>query len=86
MKKKILSIIDSLDLKSGGPSHSLVDMAIANKINNINHDILYIGKKIKLKKNTRIKIISLRQSYFKYGFSFRLIIWLLKNKKNMIYL
>ena len=81
MKKKILSIIDSLDLKSGGPSHSLVDMAIANKINNINHDILYIGKKIKLKKNTRIKIISLRQSYFKYGFSFRLIIWLLKNKK-----
>jgi len=79
-KIKVLSIIDSLELQKGGPSHSLIDIAIANRQNGIQHDILYLGKKIK-KKQKGIKITSLENSVLKYGFSFKLIFWLLKNKK-----
>lgn len=53
---KIISIIDSLELQKGGPSHSLIDIAIANKQNGIQHDILYLGKKIKKFNNYQKKI------------------------------
>ena len=81
-KIKILSIIDSLSLKDGGPSHSLIDMALANKANGIQHDILYIGPKEKISINKEIKIISLKDSKFKYGFSIKLILWLLSHKNS----
>ena len=81
-KIKILSIIDSLSLKDGGPSHSLIDMALANKANGIQHDILYIGPKEKISINKEIKIISLKDSKFKYGFSIKLILWLLNHKNS----
>ena len=79
---KILSIIDSLELEKGGPSHSLIDIAIANQKNGIQHDILILGKRIKNKLKDKIKIISLDNSILKYGFSLKLIFWLLKNRKN----
>lgn len=79
---KILSIIDSLELEKGGPSHSLIDIAIANQKNGIQHDILFLGKRIKNKLKDKIKIISLDNSILKYGFSLKLIFWLLKNRKN----
>ena len=81
-KIKILSIIDSLSLRDGGPSHSLIDMALANKANDIQHDILYIGDKEKISINKEIKIISLEDSKFKYGFSIKLILWLLNHKNS----
>ena len=81
-KIKILSIIDSLELEKGGPSHSLIDIAIANQKNKIQHDILFLGKKIKKKQKNKINIISLDNSILKYGFSLKLIFWLLKNSKN----
>ena len=79
---KILSIIDSLELEKGGPSHSLIDLAIANQKNGIQHDILFLGKRIKNKQKNKINIISLENSILKYGFSLKLIFWLLKNRKN----
>ena len=82
MRYKVLSIIDSLNPKDGGPSHSLFDMALSNKQNNIQHDILYIGKKQKINDLSGIKIISLNDSIFKYGISLRLIFWLYQNKNN----
>ena len=82
MRYKILSIIDSLNPKDGGPSHSLFDMALSNKQNNIDHDILYIGKKQKINHLSGIKIISLNDSIFKYGISLKLIFWLYQNKNN----
>jgi len=82
MHYKVLSIIDSLNPKDGGPSHSLFDMALSNKQNNIQHDILYIGKKQKINDLSGIKIIALNNSIFKYGISLRLIFWLYQNKNN----
>ena len=82
MRYKVLSIIDSLNPKDGGPSHSLFDMALSNKKNNIQHDILYIGKKQKINNLSGIKIIALNDSIFKYGISLSLILWLYKNKNN----
>ena len=79
---KILSIIDSLELEKGGPSHSLIDIAIANQKNGIQHDILFLGKRIKNKQKDKINIISLDNRILKYGFSLKLIFWLLKNRKN----
>ena len=82
MHYKILSIIDSLNPKDGGPSHSLFDIALSNKQNNIQHDILYIGKKQKINDLSGIKIIALNDSIFKYGISLKLIFWLYQNKNN----
>jgi len=82
MHYKVLSIIDSLNPKDGGPSHSLFDMALSNKQNNIQHDILYIGKKQKINDLSGIKIIALNDSIFKYGISLKLIFWLYQNKNN----
>lgn len=82
MHYKVLSIIDSLNPKDGGPSHSLFDIALSNKQNNIQHDILYIGKKQKINDLSGIKIIALNNSIFKYGISLRLIFWLYQNKNN----
>lgn len=82
MHYKVLSIIDSLNPKDGGPSHSLFDIALSNKQNNIQHDILYIGKKQKINDLSGIKIIALNDSIFKYGISLRLIFWLYQNKNN----
>ena len=82
MHYKILSIIDSLNPKDGGPSHSLFDIALSNKQNNIQHDILYIVKKQKINDLSGIKIIALNDSIFKYGISLRLIFWLYQNKNN----
>ena len=82
MHYKILSIIDSLNPKDGGPSHSLFDIALSNKQNNIQHDILYIGKKQKINNLSGIKIIALNDSIFKYGISLKLIFWLYQNKNN----
>lgn len=79
---KILSIIDSLELEKGGPSHSLIDIAIANQKNGIQHDILFLGKRIKNKQKDKINFISLDNRILKYGFSLKLIFWLLKNRKN----
>ena len=79
---KILSIIDSLELEKGGLSHSLIDIAIANQKNGIQHDILFLGKRIKNKQKDKINIISLDNRILKYGFSLKLIFWLLKNRKN----
>ena len=79
---KILSIIDSLQLEKGGPSHSLIDMALANQKNGIQHDVLMLDKRIKNKQKNKINIISLENSILKYGFSLKLIFWLLKNRKN----
>jgi len=81
-KIKILSIIDSLNLKDGGPSHSLIDMALANNADGLIHDIMYLGSKQKIKSQDKIFIKTLDDSKLKYGFSLRLIFWLLKNKKN----
>ena len=80
MNYKILSIIDSLNPKDGGPSHSILDMALANKNNGIIHDIIYLGKEVNFKKLAGIKIIPLNDSYFKYGLSYKLIKWLFKNR------
>ena len=79
---KLLSIIDSLELEKGGPSHSLIDIAIANKKNGIQHDILFLGKRIKNIQKIKINIISLDNRILKFGFSLKLILWLLKNRKN----
>jgi len=81
-KIKILSIIDSLNLKDGGPSHSLIDMALANNADGLIHDIMYLGSKQKIKSQDKIFIKTLDDSKLKYGFSLRLIFWLLKNKNN----
>ena len=79
---KLLSIIDSLELEKGGPSHSLIDIAIANQKNGIQHDILFLGKRIKNIQKIKINIISLDNRILKFGFSLKLIFWLLKNRKN----
>jgi len=79
---KLLSIIDSLELEKGGPSHSLIDLAIANQKNGIQHDILFLGKRIKNIQKIKINIISLDNRILKFGFSLKLIFWLLKNRKN----
>ena len=69
MHYKILSIIDSLNPKDGGPSHSLFDIALSNKQNNIQHDILYIGKKQKINDLSGIKIIIIYLLFMVYGSS-----------------
>ena len=78
---KVVSIIDSVKLKDGGPSHSLADIAKSNLYNNINHDIVHLGSRENYKYSDKIKYINLNDGYFKYGVSIRLIFWLIKNRK-----
>lgn len=80
-KINVASIIDSVKLKDGGPSHSLADMAKSNFNNNIKHDIIHLGKNSKYKYSKNIKYIGLNNRFFKYGLSIKLIFWLIKNRK-----
>ena len=79
--KKVASIIDSIDLKLGGMAHSVRDIAISNSLNNIQHDIVHLGKKTQSKIQGKIKFINLDQRFLKYALSFKLIYWLLENKE-----
>ena len=78
---KVVSIIDSVKLKDGGPSHSLADIAKSNLYNNIKHDIVHLGSRENYKYSDKIKYINLNDGYFKYGISIKLIFWLIKNRK-----
>jgi len=83
MKKyKIASIINSMKLEVGGPSHSLKDLAYSNYLNNIQHDVVHLEKKINFNHNKKINYINLNQKFLRYGFSFKLLIWLIKNRNN----
>jgi len=79
--KKVASIIDSVDLKLGGMAHSVRDIALSNSLNDIQHDIVHLGKQTKNKSSHKIKFINLDQRFLNYGFSFKLFFWLLKNKE-----
>ena len=57
-KINVASIIDSVKLKDGGPSHSLADMAKSNFNNNIKHDIVHLGKNSNYKYSKNIKYIA----------------------------
>jgi len=78
---KIVSIIENLNLTQGGPSQGVLNLAQTNINNNITHEIVNLRNK-NTNINSKVKIINLDQSYFKYGISIKLILWLLKNKKN----
>ena len=47
--KKVASIIDSVNLKLGGMAHSVRDIALSNSLNDIQHDIVHLGKQTKNK-------------------------------------
>ncbi|MDA7443711.1 hypothetical protein N8775_05360, partial [Candidatus Pelagibacter ubique] len=82
-KIKILKIITTLNPKSGGPQASIT--ASSNALCNIGFsvDILTSDKKNFIKKTDRkFKIIKLNTDSKSYNFSFKIIKWIIDNKKN----
>ena len=82
MKKiKILRIIHTLNPELGGPSNAIIHNSKALKKNGFSVDILTSDKK-NFSQNKNIKVYNMGPSFGNYGFNFKIVYWLLKNKKN----
>lgn len=79
-KIRVLRIIHTLNPTLGGPSNAIIDNSIALVKKGFSIDILTSDRK-KYYKNKKIKVFNVGPSIGNYGFSFKLIYWLFKNKK-----
>ena len=82
MKKKILRIINSLNPKYGGPAVAIIDSSVELIKNGHKVDILTNDpENSNFHKNKKIKVINLGLGVGNYSFNYKLILWLIKNKK-----
>ncbi len=81
-KNNILRIIHTLNPSLGGPSNAIIDHSKALVNCGFSVDILTSDKKKYLKKKIKnIRIINKGSSLGNYGFNFKIILWLYRNKK-----
>tara|TARA_B100000925_G_scaffold289905_1_gene273851 strand:- start:1330 stop:2484 length:1155 start_codon:yes stop_codon:yes gene_type:complete len=81
MKKiRILRIIHTLNPELGGPSNAIIHNSIALKKNGFSVDIL-TSDKSNFNYNKNIKVYNIGPGIGNYGINFKIVFWLLKNKK-----
>ena len=80
---KILKIITTLNPKSGGPQATIIQNSNNLCNNGFSVDILTSDKKNFIKRaDHKFKIIKLNTDSKPYNFSFKIIKWIINNKKN----
>lgn len=80
---KILKIITTLNPKSGGPQATIIQNSNNLCNNGFSVDILTSDKKNFIKKaDHKFKIVKLNTDSKPYNFSFKIIKWIINNKKN----
>jgi glycosyltransferase involved in cell wall biosynthesis len=91
-KLRVASIVDTLDLRTGGPAKTVIDQNIFfNTVKKYNAKIIELDNTKNIDPNVKkdIKLISLNKDFFanlkffgihRYGLNIKLLFWLLKNK------
>ena len=91
-KLRVASIVDTLDLRTGGPAKTVIDQNIYFRtVKKYNAKIIELDNTKNIDPNVKkdIKLISLNKDFFanlkffgihRYGLNIKLLFWLLKNK------